>query len=167
MLELGREQRLGSRWVHLGGQRACWARRREGPEAAVAAGQALMEAAGAVFATSWTWGFRSFRECEDVVAGVGAAFAVLVADGTSTTSLMALTVEVRKTDAGGTATAVVPLSTRTACSTLTGASGWEADRRWACRAGHAVVIGQMPASLTVGCGKRLGESPIGSWSPWP
>jgi len=107
-----------------------------------------------------------------VVVGVGAAFValvvvVVVVGGTLTTSLAALAVEVQKTDAGGTETVAVPQLTRTECSTLTEASGWEADRRLACRAGHAVVIGQTQASLTVVCGKRWGESPIGSWSLWP
>jgi hypothetical protein len=65
-------------------------------------------------------------------------------------------------DAEGTETVVVRSMTRTACSTLTVASGWVADRKSAVHAGRAVVIEQMPESLTVGCGKKLGESPIGS-----
>jgi hypothetical protein len=116
----------------------------------------------AAFVTCAISGFRSFQECEDG-AGEDAAFADL-ADVTSRANLMpSAVVEARKKDAEGKATAVAQRTARTACSTSTVASGSEADRRLAFHADHVVVIEQMLASLTVGCGKKLGESPTGSW----
>lgn len=116
-----------------------------------------MVAAEVVFVTCAIWGFQSFRECEDG-AGGDAAFAEAV--GATSMPLVAV---VLKMDVEGTATAVVLLTTRTVCSTSTAASGLVVGHKLAFRAGHAVVIGQMPASLTVACGKKLGESPTCSW----
>jgi hypothetical protein len=116
----------------------------------------------AAFVTCAIWGFQSFQECEDG-AGEGAAFAGL-ADATSEANLVPLAVAaVRKKDAEGKATAVAQRTTRMACSTSTVGSGLGADRRLAVHADHVVVIEQMLASLIVGCGKKLGESPIDSW----
>jgi hypothetical protein len=113
-----------------------------------------------VFATCATSGFQSFLACEDGV-GEGAAFAGLVGV-TLTASLMPLVVVVLTMDAEGMATVVVPQMTHRVCSTLIVASGLVADRRLAVHADHAAAIGQTLASLTVACGKKLGESPIGS-----
>lgn len=121
-----------------------------------------MVAAGVVvFVTCGIWGFQSYPECEGE-AGVGAASAGSVG-GTSIASLTPLAAVVLKTGAEGMAIAVVRLMTHMACSTWTAGSGWGAGHRLACRAGHVVVTEQMLASLTVGCGKKLGESPICSW----
>jgi hypothetical protein len=124
-----------------------------------------MVVSGVAFATCAISGFQSFRVCEDV-ADVGAAFAGLAGE-TSTASLWALAVGELMMDAAGTVTVVVQKMTRTACSTLIVASGWVADRRSAAHAGRAVVIEQTLESLTAECGKRLGESPIGSLSRPP
>jgi hypothetical protein len=123
-------------------------------------GQDQMVASEGVFVTYATLGFRSFLACEDGV-GEGAAFAGLVG-ATLTASLKPLVVVVPKMDAEGTATAVAPLMTHMVCSTLIVASGLVADRRLVVHADHAGAIGQTLASLTVACGKKLGESPIGS-----
>ena len=121
----------------------------------------MVAAVVVVFVTCAIWGFRSYRECGGE-AGEDAAFAGSAGE-TSIANLTPLAAVVLKTDAEGTAIAAVRLMMRMACSTWTAGSGLVAGRRLACRAGHAVVIGQMLASLTVGCGKRLGESPICSW----
>jgi hypothetical protein len=117
------------------------------------------------FATCAISGFQSCRECEDG-AGEGAASAGL-AGGTSTMSFETLVAVAQMMGAEGTVTVVARLSTRTECSTSIVASDSAVDRKLACRAGHAVVIVQMRASLTVECGKKLGESPIGSSSRPP
>jgi hypothetical protein len=117
------------------------------------------------FATSAILDFQSFQECEDG-AGEGAAFAG-PAGGTSTMNFETLVAVAQMMGAESTVTVVAPLSTRTECSTSTVASDSAVGRKLACRAGHAVVIVQMRASLTVECGKKLGESPIGSSSRPP
>jgi hypothetical protein len=158
-------QHWGSRWGLQEDQRACLAHHLAGLEAELEVGRVQMVVAGVGFATCAILGFQSFQECEDGADG-GVAFAGLVGE-TSRVSLMpSAAAEVQKRDAGGTATVVAQLKTRTECSTWTVASGLVADRRLAYRADHAVVIEQMQASLTVECDKRLGESPIGSsWRP--
>jgi hypothetical protein len=159
-------QRWGSRWGLPEDQRACLVRRPEGLEEELGAGRVQMVAAGVGFATYATLGFRSFQECEGG-AGEGVAFAGL-ADATSRVSLMPSAVAVvRKKGAEGTATAAAQRKTRTECSTLTAASGSEAGRRLACHVDHVVVIEQTLASLTVECGKKLGEIPSGSWLRQP
>lgn len=56
-----------------------------------------------------------------------------------------------------------PQPVRMEYSTLMGASGWVVGRRLVFRVDHVVAIGLMLASLTVVCGKRLGEIPTDSW----
>jgi hypothetical protein len=158
-------QHLGSRWGLQEGRRACWARHLAELEEELEAGLVQMVVAGVGFATCAILGFQSFQECEDGAGGDVASVGLV--DETSRVSLVpSAAAVVRKRDAAGTATAVAQLTMRTECSTLTVASGSVADRRLAFHADHAVVTEQMLASLTVECGKRLGESPIGSsWQP--
>jgi hypothetical protein len=160
--ELVLEQHLGLRWGHQEGRHACLVYHLEDPVVGLAAGQVQMEAFGEEFATCATLGFQSFLVCEDG-AGEGAASADLAAGVTLRVDLAPLAAEALMMGAGGTETVGVPPTTRKECSTSTVASGWEAGRRWASHVGHAVGTGQTLASLTEAYGKKLGESPIGSW----
>jgi hypothetical protein len=69
----------------------------------------------------------------------------------------------RMMDVEDMAIAAALFATRKVCSTLTGASGWEAGRRLAFHVDRAGVTVQMQENLTEVYGKRLGEIPFCSW----
>jgi hypothetical protein len=114
------------------------------------------------FATFVTWGFQSFLACEGGV-DEDAASVGLAADGIIEGNWSPSVAAAGKMGAEDMVTAAALLAEHMACSTLAGASGWLAVRKWVVHAGRVGEIAQMQANLIAACDKILeGNSPC-SW----